>query len=291
MRKKFLIALWSCLLVLTRGLDGVRTISEVARSDSLKVLFSTLAVTSLQTAERGRERGERIHCFFVPGFQLDRSYYGSIAKVAANEASIYFHYLDGPEHTSAGTIEDASALMVEKIRRSVAGWEKRGEDRLVLMGHSRGAAVAALALLGMQAISFDGNISLIQVDPVDDSRNTAIRALHDRSNRAYLDKISSRLSIFIMSLSYGGYSSYYKQRLVSSCAPEGRNADSFVEALPADLRILQKEYREVGHMQFLDRSVNSETSDMFSAVCPRSEAGEKRVEEVRQQLREWILRS
>jgi hypothetical protein len=233
-----------------------------------------------------------VRCFFVPGFQLDSSYYRLLAReIRASGAKLEF--LEGPEYTSSGTIESASLLMGDEVTRRLHSKTGAMQDRVVMMGHSRGGAVAALTSLAL--LDRLERVSLVLLDPVDDAELSAIKTL--TANRERLERFSDRITVKVLSLPYGGYSSFYRKQLTSSCAPPGRNADSFIEAFPAPIEVTREEFRDLGHMQILndpswepDSESESESSSrgVYSSVCPRSDAGEARSADARLVVREWV---
>ena len=129
---------------------------------------------------------------------------------------------------------------------------------LLLMGHSRGGAVMALAVTKYLKATkkskgaFSSNmikahrarILLVLVDPVDSAENIVLRALHeslpshlpqeagtDKTNALNEENHSWPWPVLVISTPYGGYSSYYKTPYESACAPLGRNGAAFMKIM------------------------------------------------------------
>ena len=129
---------------------------------------------------------------------------------------------------------------------------------LLLMGHSRGGAVMALAATKYLKATkkskgaFSSNmikahrarILLVLVDPVDSAENIVLRALHeslpshlpqeagtDKTNALNEENHSWPWPVLVISTPYGGYSSYYKTPYESACAPLGRNGAAFMKIM------------------------------------------------------------
>lgn len=264
--------------VCQRVVSSLASLSAVSGLSGLPVLPSVLPSVSVLPAST---------CFFVPGYRLDASYYRTLEREVS---AAPFRFLEGPEYTSSTSpsphsLKSAAVLMADEV---ISHSSK--EKVVMMMGHSRGAAVAALASLEVLEKEHSSPVRLILLDPVDDSELTAINSLKESSG--FLERQRDRLSVYVMSLNYGGYSSYYKKQLASSCAPPGRNADSFIEAFPASVKVTRAVFSDVGHMQILDGSGDDDeeaSKGVYSSVCPRSENGDARAAEARRQVRDWVL--
>ena len=139
---------------------------------------------------------------------------------------------------------------------------------LLLMGHSRGGAVMALAATKYLKATkkskgaFSSNmikahrarILLVLVDPVDSAENIVLRALHeslpshlpqeagtDKTNALSEENHSWPWPVLIISTPYGGYSSYYKTPYESACAPLGRNGAAFMKIMGESIFLESKQ--------------------------------------------------
>ena len=105
-------------------------------------------------------------------------------------------------------------------------------DKKILMGHSRGGAVVALANAIEKKSNNNNNYNYgcILIDPVDDSELSTINEIKSLKNN---NRDNSRLNFsptLIISTSWGGLSKYYNTKYESSCAPPKRAALAFIDA-------------------------------------------------------------
>ncbi len=136
----------------------------------------------------------------------------------------------------------------------------------VLIGHSRGAAVAAYSSASMEPSKKPN--ALVLIDPVDDERSTTIE---------YIRTSHHFPRTYIVSTPFGGRSRYYKNATFeSSCAPPSRSSSAFYETISTRLKddseaiatdykdvvkgnkieyvpeVVLKEYKNIGHLQLLN---------------------------------------
>ena len=99
----------------------------------------------------------------------------------------------------------------------------KDEPSLILIGHSRGGAVASIVASQLPSIVK----ALILLDPVDDGDSTACNEI-----------VSSNIHLpptLILSTPYGGFSSYYRKSYSSACAPPDRGPEAFHRAYSTKL--------------------------------------------------------
>jgi pimeloyl-ACP methyl ester carboxylesterase len=131
------------------------------------------------------------------------------------------------DNTAAALHRDAAAVLARNAKHA----------SVVLIGHSRGGAVAAIAATDQNGMkSMKTPPLLVLLDPVDTTPPTALPLISAPTSATHPPPV------LVVSLPYGGYSSFYKTYYASACAPALRNGDSFAEALsqrsPAQ-RVLQ----------------------------------------------------
>lgn len=201
-----------------------------------------------------------------PGYQVPRIQYESyicslkafIAKAALCKVDITEFCIE--DYSLDGQLIDSSYPDFLYDRFMSEGFD--ANSYLLLIGHSKGGAILTYLLS-----RFSGNMNrnfrrtcLILFDPVDTADNDAIREIKRCS-------FCNFVRTLIISTPYGGRSTYYNTNYESSCAPRGRNAEAFFEAIsaiaPATLGIT---FPSIGHMQFLgDRK-----SLPIASVCASS---------------------
>ena len=175
-----------------------------------------------------------------PGYQLPPEQYASYATLLARQD---IDVVPTPTTDGASIEEDANAA------KNALGRGGRTTVKL-LVGHSRGGAVAALAAAAAAtAAAADAPAPFLALlDPVDTADGATLRALESARR--------GPARVLLVSLPYGGYSAYYKTEYESACAPAGRNGEAFYRAYAAALppnHVLHVTVRNAGHLQLLDR--------------------------------------
>merc|ERR1711871_231413 len=163
------------------------------------------------------------------------------------------------------SIQTSSAGILEMMKR-----QDSKKEELVIIGHSRGGAVAVDASRKWILSRRSPRISaLILLDPVDDVDLSTIKSFSSSfssssiSSPSFPNTIAARnppstAILFpptvIISTPFGGSSRYYKNaNFESICAPRGRNANSFFEVISKhSIFSAFLEYRRMGHLQMLD---------------------------------------
>lgn len=241
---------------------------------------------------------------FSPGYKIEVQQYQKILEqiFPYSKATVLAQADDADstteslKHDAQGVLNEASKLFVES---------KKGRDEvssMVLMGHSRGGAVAALAA-AMYLDSMTGNerrdkvtlnienttllpvnVLLVLLDPVDSSEHVVLESL-----RESMTKVNSSWPwpVLVISTPFGGSSAYYKVPYESACAPATRNGDAFsdlflsfepsssisressYEKTGANMserkapHVLQVRLIDVGHTQLL----GNRKASTFGSVC------------------------
>lgn len=233
----FYIVLKVCLCQIS-----TKTISQ---RNPMKFVFGAwlLSRNSISSAAEISRGAPLQTCFFVPGFKVPRRCYERYERIIReNFNNLSFHFFEDSQSGSGGTdIVQSVDCLLSYIRKS-------NSKDIVLIGHSRGGAVASAA-----AAKLSGCKALILLDPVDDSTLTAINIL-------------SSTSIFcptlIFSTPFGGRSKYYKTEYSSACAPPERSSVPFFDALRFSSRVLLT-IPDIGHLQLIDHT----ESFSFGNVC------------------------
>ena len=153
---------------------------------------------------------------------------------------------------------EASEAVLSEIKDSSK------HTRVILMGHSRGGAVAALS-----ALREPSRVSaVVLIDPVDDSSTTFVNSLSSRG--CHPTNLPPHL---VISTPFGGRSLYYTSaKFTSSCAPEGRNGDAIWKAFKTCTknRGAFVKFPELGHFQLFHAMDESESSALAN-VCPSND--------------------
>jgi pimeloyl-ACP methyl ester carboxylesterase len=185
---------------------------------------------------------------FSPGYKIEVQQYKKILdQIYPNSKPTVLAAADDADSTIESLKHDAQSVLNEASRLFVAS--NKGQNHLssmILMGHSRGGAVAALAAATLLN-STTGNerrdavlsniehitvlppkVLLVLLDPVDSSERVVLNSLREsitRSNSAW------PWPVLVISTPFGGSSAYYKVPYESACAPATRNGDTFSEIL------------------------------------------------------------
>jgi pimeloyl-ACP methyl ester carboxylesterase len=162
------------------------------------------------------------------GFRIHARHYSSIVDsfvAAGYSAPIVIEQVDDGE-TLGESAQRALSLMV-------------GKGAVILIGHSRGGAVALRVAFALQ----ERAISVILLDPVDDRESSTV-------NLAVAPSSFLPPRVLVISTPYAGASAFYHETYQSACAPAGRNGDSFAAALGD--RAVHLTMPNTGHLEFLD---------------------------------------
>ena len=215
---------------------------------------------------------------FYTGYKLEVGQYRTLIESLSPAIKLTtFAAADDTDSTIESLYRDANGALKEviKLGYGVDYLTTFGDVRvdglnglppLLLMGHSRGGSVVALAALMYLEIAvarrdfsaYPPKILLVLVDPVDSSESAVLRTLHDSlasdkkenvqndtendvergeiliDNEDCLADKGSHLwpwPVLIISTPYGGYSSYYKTSYESACAPLDRNGAAFTQEM------------------------------------------------------------
>ena len=165
-----------------------------------------------------------------PGYLIQPRQYESYAE-ALRKADVATLIQSGNEADSAN---DNTAAALYRDAVAVVGQNAKHVP-VVLIGHSRGGAVAAIAAMSLN--NEETPPLLVLLDPVDTMPPTALLAISSTTTTptttptATTATTTQSAPVLIVSLPYGGYSSFYKTYYESACAPAQRNGDAFAEAL------------------------------------------------------------
>jgi len=227
-------------------------------------------------------------CYFATGFLIDKSHYMSIAESLQSRklCSTPVKFIDDSNGLDGKESIQSSA---EKLLGIINQDATDANRPVMLLGHSRGGAVASYAATKLIDSSNDAredmntlkmhskekriNVdSLILFDPVDDADLTTLKFIES--------KTVPFPPTFIVSTPYGGKSKYYKDTVfASSCAPPSRSSKLFYSIIQTVAENQEKgelhkqlkqhirlnEYKDLGHLQLLD-----DTEVLFSGspgVC------------------------
>ena len=172
------------------------------------------------------------------GFRIHARHYSSIVDsfvAAGYSAPIVIEQVDDGE-TLGESAQRALSLMV-------------GKGAVILIGHSRGGAVALRVAFALQ----ERAISVILLDPVDDRESSTV-------NLAVAPSSFLPPRVLVISTPYAGASAFYHETYQSACAPAGRNGDSFAAALGD--RAVHLTMPNTGHLEFLDFRKNLAVSNL-----------------------------
>jgi pimeloyl-ACP methyl ester carboxylesterase len=241
---------------------------------------------------------------FSPGYKIEVQQYEKILdQIYPYSKPTVLAAPDDADSTIESLKRDAQGILNEASRLFVAS--KKEQDNvssMILMGHSRGGAVAALAAAIYHNIA-TGNekrdtvlsnidditplppkVLLVLLDPVDSSERVVLDCIGEsitRKNSAW------PWPVLVISTPFGGSSAYYKVPYESACAPTTRNGDAFSEIFSSSMpsprtiqdpsfrkvnadtskrkapNVLQVRLIDVGHTQLL---ANRKAS-MYGSVC------------------------
>ena len=245
--------LFSCLIYLTyahkMNLNAFSTVASGVGSIKRSLLTKTVIVSNLLSSglmnygTNNKITGcKDSFIMFGTGFQTPIKSYkwmeSNVIDYFDNAAFRFYH--DRSSFDNRLSIPQSAREMVELLNAATSF--QSSYPSTVLMGHSRGGAVAVVA----SAMTQRPCHGLFLLDPVDDDMKSAIKACEENDNS---------FPIAIISTPYGGSSKYYKTAYESACAPSGRNAEAFYNTfLRKDIRhpLIMLTFPNVGHMQLLD---------------------------------------
>ena len=153
---------------------------------------------------------------FHTGFRITTTHYQSYENLLSQEGISTL--LVGDVEESDDTVESIQHDAISFLTHAATKPGKDHHNHLLLMGHSRGGAVAALAATQRETEA------LVLLDPVDTSDHFVTEAITKADNAVNADgkgKQSRPRNVLIVSTPYGGLSSYYRVRYESACAPTG----------------------------------------------------------------------
>jgi len=191
---------------------------------------------------------------FCPGYKIPIECYNTIYNIIKNsikntnfETIIYNSNNIDNNDSILTDVDNLKNIILSKVN-------EKYKKNIIIFSHSRGSSVALSSLL-LANINKDNNnnnnnnILLILLDPVDDSINNAYKILKDYHNN------NDNIKILLIKLPYGGYSKFYKKSFDSSCAPIGRNADTFKILFEENkYNINYKNIKELGHFGLLEEN-------------------------------------
>lgn len=199
------------------------------------LLFSTFA------GEAAANNFSPSFCVLCTGYRIPVSCYDEMARAVSADAVFGDEYQTSPSlGHSARKLE--MLVMKESLPRS----------SVLLVGHSRGGAVATLASLASPETR-KRVCGLILVDPVDDELLTVQTALLAESN------YTLEFPIMVISTPFAGESSFYNTPYKSVCAPDGRGPNSFFSALKlrASASLTLITIPSLGHLALLSSGIKS----------------------------------
>ena len=231
----------------------IGSIYKLIKKKIIDATFTTIATTSLirntATASASSNKDIGIVVFVVPGFLIDNNYYSSYLSLL--NPSKYVAY----SASSNVTLMEEANLLFNEVKNNVLN----DNNKIVLIGHSRGAAVVSIAsaIISQDPILKHRSLFSILLDPVDSNDYLAISNIQNYKTKS---------EILMIATPYGGVSKYYNTKFESSCAPIGRNADTFYESYSSKSNIISSHLLYVklpsaGHLQLLDPGMKT------SAVC------------------------
>ena len=191
---------------------------------------------------------------FATGFQIPQRHYQSYAKDLASNSMLPFFVPDTSPTDGSESLDDSAEKLIGQISKLQRENTKSRTDSTILIGHSRGGAVAVVAASKAKIVVK----ALILIDPVDDKQGSAVHAI--------LSNLKP-IPTLILSTPFGGYSSYYRKSFASVCAPPVRGPEAFLIAFNTRNQqlgnsvnslsyekpeILFLEYENIGHLELLD---------------------------------------
>ena len=143
---------------------------------------------------------------FHTGFGITTTHYQSYAHLLSEAGipTLLVGDVDESDDTALSMRRDAASLLAQDTTKPAGV-----DTHLLLVGHSRGGAVAALAATQRETDA------LVLLDPVDTSDGLVLAAIAGGT------KMQPPRHVLIVSTPYGGLSSYYRVRYESACAPTG----------------------------------------------------------------------
>ena len=199
---------------------------------------------------------------FSPGYKIElQQYQNLLDKMYPCVKPSLLAASDNADSTIESLKHDAQDVLNEARKLSAASNHARDKiSPIILMGHSRGGAVAALAaaiflesMIGDENRNLNvnflpTNLLLVLLDPVDSPELAVMKTLQKSMSRACSYAIGGSTSsrffqdsdrlrneslsawpfpVLIISTPYGGSSAYYKVPYESTCAPTIRSGDAF----------------------------------------------------------------
>ena len=232
-----LIVLLNVLVINVYG--NINSLKYVYQNDIYKKLFLSLSSMSVYLDSRN----DNDLVFFCPGYMIPIECYTNLYDVIqssipqSSETIVY----------NSNNIDNNDSILtdINNLKNLLSSKTDKQNRNIIIFGHSRGGSVALSSLLSAN-LKKDINKLLILLDPVDDGFNNAIKILKEYRI------VDDNLKILLIKLPYGGYSKFYKKSFDSSCAPNGRNADTFMNIFEeyhynVDYKIIQ----EFGHFGLL----------------------------------------
>eukprot|EP01036_Dinobryon_divergens_P027659 gene27659-36470_t len=223
-----------------------------------------LFLIDYQRPAHSSELKVKLFVALTPGYRVPRIQYESficslkafITKTSPRKVDVVEFPIE--DFSLDGQLIDRSYLDVLYDRFMSEGFDDN--SYLLLVGHSKGGAVLTYFLSRFSGKLNSRRTCLILFDPVDSPDNNAIREITGC-------RLGTFAKTLIVSTPYGGRSAYYNTNFESSCAPRGRNALVFFEAISAiSSATVSITFPTIGHMQFLDdRKILS-----IASVCASS---------------------
>jgi pimeloyl-ACP methyl ester carboxylesterase len=185
---------------------------------------------------------------FSPGYKIEVQQYQKILdQIYPNSKPTVLAAADDADSTIESLKQDAQGVLNEASRLFAASNKCQNNlPSMILMGHSRGGAVAALAaatflnsttgnerrdavLSNIEHVTLlPPKVLLVLLDPVDSSEHVVLDSLQESITRS---KSAWPWPVLVISTPFGGSSAYYKVPYESACAPATRNGDAFSEIL------------------------------------------------------------
>ena len=228
---------------------------------------------------------EPLSIIICPGFLLPKTCYENWQKVLKKSfpfSAVHFFETADQEDSKSSVGYKSIDVSAERLVRQLTN-ESNDHDEgiIILLGHSRGGAVALLAAERLKR-RIERRICLLLLDPVDDEALTAtsFSSSSSLSLSNVFDKEKGEeegIGTLILSTPYGGKSRYYSSAtFTSSCAPIGRNADAFYHAILQRKSLFEPPtlitFPRLGHLQLLSRE--GLKGQVFENSCPSSQPTE-----------------